>query len=101
MIKHIVFWNIVDTYEGQTKEDIMLYIKQELEKLVGLIPGLIKLEVHPNHPEAPAENYDLALYSELESFEALHAYHIHPEHQKMVNYLGKVRTERACVDYEV
>ncbi len=99
MIKHIVFFGIADEFEGMKKAELCGKIKSELEALQSLIPELKFIEVGINHPDAPAGNYDLALYSEFDSMEALNAYQIHPEHQRVAAFIGKVKTSRACVDY--
>lgn len=101
MIKHIVFFGIVDEAEGKNKAEIMQFIKQELENLINLIPQLRKIEVGINHPDAPAGNYDLALYSEFDSMADLDTYQVHPEHKRVAAFIGKVKISRACVDYEV
>ena len=54
-----------------------------------------------NYPNAPKTNYDLALYSEFDTFEDVDIYQEHPEHKKVAAYIGKVRISRAAVDYEV
>ena len=46
-------------------------------------------------------DFDLALYSEFESVEALHAYATHPAHVAVAQFIGQVRTSRACMDYTV
>lgn len=101
MIKHIVFFNLVDEAEGKTKMEHALHIKRELEALANVIPQIKKIEVGINHPETPQSNWDISLYSEFESLEDLDIYQEHPEHKKVGAYIGKVRTDRACVDYEV
>lgn len=101
MIKHIVFFGLVEEAEGKTKAEIATYIKEELENLITLIPQLRRIEVGINHPEAPEGNYDLALYSEFDSMQDLDAYQVHPEHKRVAAYIGKVKVSRACVDYEV
>jgi len=99
MIKHIVFFNVKESADGRNKQEILLYIKNELEALINLIPELKKIEVGINHPDAPAGNFDLALYSEFDSMDDLNAYQIHPEHKRVAAYIGTVKTDRACVDY--
>lgn len=101
MIKHIVFFGIADEAEGKSKKENLLYIKEELEALIHLIPQLKKIEVGVNHPDAPAGNFDFALYTEFESMKDLDIYQVHPEHKRVAAYIGKVKTSRACVDYEV
>ena len=100
MIKHIVFWNLAETAEGKTKAENALIIKAELENLISEIPQIKKIEVGINHPDAPAGNYDLALYSEFETMDDLNIYQHHPAHQQVASYVKKVVTARVCVDYE-
>ena len=85
--------------EGKTKAENALYIKQELENLKLSIPQILKIEVGINTPEAPVGNFDIALYSEFENMAQLDEYQVHPDHKRIAAYIGKVRTERACVDY--
>ena len=101
MIKHIVFWNLAETAEGKSKIENALLIKKELESLINDIPGLKKIEVGINHSEAPQDNYDVALYCEFDTMADLDVYQNHPEHKRVAAYIGKIRTARVAVDYEV
>ncbi|MDL2289825.1 Dabb family protein [Paludibacteraceae bacterium OttesenSCG-928-F17] len=101
MLKHIVFFRLADEAEGKTKAENAGFIKEELENLIHHIPVLRKIEVGINSAEAPQSNYDLVLYSEFDSFDDLDIYQKHPEHQKVVAYINKVRIDRAAVDYEI
>lgn len=100
MIKHIVFFKLVESFEGKTKAENALYIKNELENLKNLIPQIRFIEVGINTPEAPISNFDIALVTEFENMADLDTYQEHPEHKRVAAFIGKVRTERACVDYE-
>jgi len=101
MIKHIVFFGLEDSAEGKTKAENAKVIKFELENLIHLIPELNKIEVGINHPDAPQGNHDICLYTEFDTFEALDIYQEHPQHKRVAAYIGKVKTSRAAVDYEV
>jgi hypothetical protein len=101
MIKHIVFFGLAENAEGKTKAENAEIIKSELENLVNFIPEIKKIEVGINCPNAPKTNFDIALYSEFENLQTLDIYQEHPEHKKVAAYIGKVRTSRAAVDYEV
>jgi len=101
MIKHIVFFGLAENAEGKTKDENAILIKFELENLIHVIPEIKMIEVGINSPNAPKTNYDVALYSEFESMEALDTYQENPEHKRVAAYIGKVRTTRAAVDYEV
>jgi hypothetical protein len=101
MIKHIVFFGLAENAAGKTKAENATIIKSELENLKNVIPQIKMIEVGINHPDAPAGNTDIALYSEFDSLADLNAYQIHPEHQKVAAYIAKVRISRYAVDYEM
>ena len=101
MIKHIVCFQLADEAEGKTKAENAQIIKDGLENLVNLIPQAKKIEVGINHPDTPVSNYDIVLYCEFDSIDDLNIYQEHPEHKKVGAYIGKVKTGRVCVDYEV
>lgn len=100
MIKHIVMWKMKDQAEGASKADNMKKITALLNNLVGVVPGLIRVEVGENFSESPAAA-DLVLYSELESKEALPIYQQHPEHVKVAQFIEAVTIDRQVVDYEL
>ncbi len=100
MIIHIVFFELAENAEGKTRAENAEIIKTQLENLANFIPEIKKIEVGINLPNAPKTNFDIALYSEFESFETLDIYQEHPEHKIVASYIGKVRTSRAAVDYE-
>jgi heme-degrading monooxygenase HmoA len=99
MIKHIVMWKLVESFEGRNKQEIAKEIKVMLEGLEGKIEGLKSIEVGINI-EPSEQAYDVVLYSEFDSLEDLNNYQKHPEHVKAGAFIGKVRTARAVVDYE-
>lgn len=101
MIKHIVFFKLVENAEGKTKIELAETIKKELENLKNFIPEILKIEVGINIPNVTKTDYDIALYSEFESFEALDIYQEHPEHKRVAAFIGNVKTSRAAVDYIV
>lgn len=100
MIKHIVFWKVVDEYEGMSHEDILSKMKVMLEALPAKIDVIKELEVGKNYNGSSAA-FDLSLYSAFDSEEDLTTYANHPEHLKVVEFFGKVVEERAVVDYVV
>jgi hypothetical protein len=75
-------------------------VKTEFESLRGRIPGLLHLEIGVDESHADYA-FDVVLYSEFASREALAAYAEHPEHLRVRRALGDVRTARHQVDYEV
>ena len=99
MVKHIVLWKLKDTAEGFGKIENARRIKSELEALRGKIAEIKALEVGLNFNDSAAA-YDVALYSEFESREALDRYQKHPEHVRVAALVNRVREERVVVDYE-
>lgn len=100
MVKHIILWKLKEELSGQEKQDVMVGIKEHLEALVGVVPGLIHLKIVINGLES--SNADVMLDSELESVEALKGYQTHPEHVKAADTYVRPYTEvRMCMDYEV
>ena len=93
MVTHIVFWALKDEAEGHDKRENA----EHIEALVGVVPGLIKAEVGINENGG---KYDAALFSQFESWDALHAYDSHPEHLKVRAFVKAVRLERESVDFE-
>jgi hypothetical protein len=99
MITHIVLWKLKDRAEGADKQTNIKLMKALLEGLPGKIPQVKKFEVGENC--VPGEgSWDLALYSTFESEADLAIYQKHPEHLKVVEFVGKVRESRAVVDYQ-
>lgn len=100
MIKHIVFWKLKDEALGATRAENAARIKREAEALVGVVPGIVHLEVGIDF-EGSAAAWDVALYSEFACREDLAAYQAHPAHCAIAETIGEMRLDRAVVDYEV
>lgn len=98
MLKHIVMFRLQDHAQGNDKATNAQLAKQRLEALVGVVPGLIHLEVGLNIASGEMAA-DVVLYSELESEEALAVYQQHPAHVEVVEFILSVCTERRVVDY--
>ena len=100
MIKHIVVWKLLEeTPQHGSKAQAAIKGKELLEGLVGKVPSLLKAEVGINiNPDT--NNFDLALYSEFSDWEGLLEYQEHPEHKKVANFIGEIRSGRSAVDYE-
>lgn len=78
MIKHIVFWRVI-AQDDPGKAVAIEFIREQLEPLVGVIPGLRSLSVHASVAE-PRGNWDAVLLSEFATVEDLQAYQVHPSH---------------------
>lgn len=100
MVKHIILWKLKENLSEQEKKDVMAGIKENLESLVGKVPGLTRVAVITD--KLASSNADVMLDSELESEEALKGYQSHPEHVKVADTYVRPYTEvRLCIDYEV
>jgi hypothetical protein len=99
MLKHIVMWKVRGD-DAATRARHIDLVKTEFESLRGRIPGLLHLEIGVDESRADYA-FDVVLYSEFASREALAAYAEHPEHLRVRRALGDVRTARHQVDYEV
>ncbi len=99
MIRHIVMWRVRGDSPEQRQEARRL-VKESFEGLRGLIPGMLKLEVGL---DASAVDYacDVVLITEFDSQATLDAYAEHPEHLRVRERLGTIRTARFQVDYHV
>ena len=98
MIEHIVFWKLAEQAAGNDKWTNARIIKQRLEALVGVIPGLLEARVGLN---LNGGDYDAVLVSRFTDLEALHAYDVHPAHTAVRDFVTQVRISRASVDCEV
>ncbi len=100
MVKHIVMWKLYDSAEGFTKAENARRMKQELEKLKAGIPAIQYLEAGINVNDSE-DAFDVVLYAEFESREALATYQRHPEHVRFKEFIDGIRSEKRVVDYEV
>ena len=97
MLRHVVAWNYKDGFTANENKEHAKKMKSELETLAQSIEGIIEFEVHINM--LSSSNRDIVLDSLFESEEALHAYQVHPEHQRIGVYVKTITQDRICVDY--
>ena len=100
MIKHIVMWRLKDFAEGASRVENAKKLKETLEGLKDKISEIREIEVGINFNPSDAAP-DVVLYSTFDSAEDLNAYQKHPEHVKVAEFVGKIRSDRNVVDYEV
>ncbi len=97
MIRHIVLYRLKETTGGRSKAENIAAMKEKLEALVGVVPGLISLTLSP---DCNKKDYDVCLDSVFPSLEALAAYRVHPAHVAASDFVHSVISSRAAVDYE-
>jgi len=99
MLKHIVMFRLKEFAEGCSKAENTAKLKTLLGSLKDKISEVRYLEVGINQGRSESAS-DIVLYSEFEGMQGLDVYRKHPEHAKVVDFIGKVCTERRVVDYE-
>ena len=100
MIKHIVMWKLKDQAEGAGRAANAAKMKALLDGCRDIVPGIVEFEVALAQPDLEA-TYDVVLYSVFADKAALDAYQDHPKHVAVKPFIGAVRLERQCMDYEV
>ena len=68
MVTHIVFWKLKDEALGADKAENAKQIKQRLEALVGIIPGLIEAKVGINENGGNGRPYKGFIRSKTDLF---------------------------------
>jgi quinol monooxygenase YgiN len=96
MIKHVVVWRLRTTPSVAHNAQL---VRQQLEGMVGRIPGLLRVEVGVNFLQ-DANAADMVLYTEFPDRAALDAYATHPVHEAVKAVLRELTLERRVVDYE-
>ncbi|MFF2481534.1 Dabb family protein [Paenibacillus sp. NPDC058071] len=94
MITHIVFFKLKDGSPENVEKTA-----QVLRNMEGKIDVLKYIEVGIDvlHSE---RSYHIALITKFDSLDALNVYQVHPEHQKVIEYMTQVREASASVDFE-
>jgi len=100
MIKHIVIWKLKEYAEGADRAANAVKMKAMLDGCARIVPGILKFEAVLAQPGLES-TYDIILYSEFADKAALDAYQEHPEHVAIKPFVGAVRAERQCMDYEI
>ena len=99
MVHHIVMWKFKAEIEEEQKESIKKTMEENLNSLVGKVPGLLTVKF-VSEP-IPSSTHDIALVTTLEKAEDIAAYAVHPDHVKVADtYVRPYVTERACLDYK-
>ena len=98
MIKHVILWKLKDDLSD--KKTIKQKIKDGLEQLKDVIPGIVA--IHVQTEGLATSNADLLLDSTFESEAALKAYATHPAHVDVAHncVIPYVQT-RLCLDFTI
>jgi hypothetical protein len=99
VIRHLVGWTLSAPTEAG-RAAAAEEIRDALESLVGVVPGLIDLSVRRNGVDIDG-NSDLALTAHFEDEQALRDYIVHPAHRAAVLIVSSATTARWAIDLEV
>ena len=99
MIAHIVCWKIKEEFKGVKQEALVQELKEKLEALPALIDVIVDFQVGLNFTNTPA-GCQLSLYSTFKTKEDLTTYAVHPDHKKVVEFVGQIAADRVVSDYE-
>lgn len=99
MVKHMVAWSFREEVPADERSAAAAKIKEGLEGLVGVVPGLLSAYVVTE--PISSSTHDLCLLTEFDTKEALKAYATNPDHVKVATFVRSVTCNRAAMDYEV
>ena len=95
MIRHICMFTLKE--ENKANNIVEFLKRAESLKALEMIKGF---NVVRNVENTPASNYDVALIFDFDSVEALDEYQKAPIHLEFAKFVGSVKVDRACIDYE-
>jgi len=98
MVRHIVSWNYREEVPAEKREALNGYFREAFPALVGLIPGVTKVDFFA--PPLSSSSKDLCLYVEMEGPEVIEVYANHPEHIKVAQHIRANCKDRCCTDIE-
>lgn len=96
MIRHVCMF----TLKEENREENLAAFLERVQSLRG-IPEIKRFEVVVNAAGTPDGNYDVALIFDFDSVETLEVYQKSALHVAFGKFVGTVREQRACIDYEM
>lgn len=99
MIRHVVMWKVRGATPAEKAANVE-QLQRSFHSLRGRVPGLLHLEIGV---DTSCVDYacDVVLVSDFVSQAALDAYATHPEHLRVKQEIGDMRTHRHQVDYAI
>lgn len=98
-IKHIVMWRVSGASTEERHANSVV-VCQAFESLRGLIPGLLDMEMGIDTSDVDYA-CNVVMSTRFRDSQSLKAYASHPEHLRVRQALGTLRTARFQVDYPV
>jgi len=97
MFRHIVLWKLKENAQGKNKKENSILMKSKLEGLKKRISQIKYISVGIPVNES---KWDICLIVDFEDKKALEEYLTHKEHQKVSDFISKIREKRVAFDYE-
>lgn len=101
MVRHVVMWKFDDTLTEVTKNKYADIITETIFDLNKKVDEIKNVEVQRNGLKSDETNYDIIMYADFDSYDALYTYQHHPEYQKAVAVVRPRTGKRAAIDYEL
>ena len=98
MVRYSVMWKFRPS-DGKTPREIAEDVKEKYESLMGLIPGLLNIEIGINRNDS-ATAYDAIMIADFESWEALATYKADSMRDNVIKYVETLAEKRVRVEYE-
>ena len=95
MVRHVVMMK----FKSDVKDEQISQVEKGLGALPGIIPEIKFYEFARDEVKSD-RSYDFCLVSAFENYESLKTYQVHPEHVKVLNYIGEVKENVKVVDFE-
>ena len=99
MIKHIVMFKLKEA-DGRSEYENAIEAQKRFDNVIANVQELRRGEVVINSKDAPESNYTISLLCDFDTIDDLNAYQVHPAHIEFGKFIGTVKTDRACIDYE-
>ena len=95
MIRHICMFKLKEENKQANLQEMLTRVQSLRE-----IKEVAAFEVVCNGPGMPESNYDVALIFDFANGQDLQTYQDHPTHKAFGAFIGGIRENRACIDYE-
>lgn len=99
MINHVVLFKLREFETIEEKRATLEEFRVKLLALKNTIAELKFIEVG-KHYHLNSPSFDLCLITHFNSVDDLEKYKVHPEHLKVADFVKKMTTDRAAVDFE-
>ena len=97
-LRHVVAFRLAGT--AQERAERAAESARLLNNLVGVVPSLRAMSAGAN-TYFPEQNFDLVLVADFDDEAGLAAYAVDPAHEVAAAYIGKYKTDRVAVDFDV